>query len=455
MQFRAILGLTVLTIFAMLSPMAAEAQSLFDRLVIPGDLIEGHAKYQSDCKNCHEPFSKSSQTKLCLDCHKKVAGDRSQRRGFHGLRTDAVKADCNHCHSEHKGRDADIVQFDRETFSHDFTDFRLRGAHRSARCESCHKSETKFRDAPGGCYDCHKKDDPHKGRLGQTCQDCHSEDSWRRVKPYDHSKTKFPLIGSHKKVKCATCHAGERYKDVPTDCLGCHQLQDVHKGRYGKKCDSCHQPEKWDKIRFDHARETIFPLRGKHATIKCDNCHKGDLYRDKQSTTCGGCHKEDDPHRGQLGVQCQNCHNEKGWRQKVDFDHDLTHFPLIGLHALVLCEECHRTPSFRDTSTKCVDCHKDTFHGGRLGANCSTCHNPNGWELWRFDHATQTSYPLTGAHQRLNCHLCHRETNVDRISLSTACYSCHSSDDVHRGSFGTACNKCHTTDTFKLEGLRQ
>ena len=65
--------------------------------------------------------------------------------------------------------------------------------------------------------------------------------------------------------------------------------------------------------------------------------------RDKLSTTCVSCHKKDDPHRGQLGPNCETCHNERGWRQKVAFDHDLTRFPLIGHHGLVPCEESHRT----------------------------------------------------------------------------------------------------------------
>ena len=208
---------------------------------------------------------------------------------------------------------------------------------------------------------------PHKGQLGEKCEGCHSELAWREVRPYDHSKTKFPLTGAHAKVACNACHAGERYKGVSRLCADCHQLQDVHAGRYGAKCSTCHQPTKWDAIRFDHDRQTKFPLRGGHATVKCDACHKGDLYRDKLSTTCVSCHKKNDPHRGQLGPNCEKCHNERGWRQKVAFDHDLTRFPLIGHHGLVPCEECHRTPSFKDTSTRCADCHKDTHHEGRLG----------------------------------------------------------------------------------------
>ena len=115
MPFPAILRLAAIALMASMPALTAGAQSLFDRLVMPGPLVEGHAKYEKDCKNCHEPFSKSSQTRLCLACHKDIAADREQHRGLHGLRPDAVTADCKHCHGDHKGRTADIVQFDRET----------------------------------------------------------------------------------------------------------------------------------------------------------------------------------------------------------------------------------------------------------------------------------------------------------------------------------------------------
>ncbi len=455
MLFRLLLRLVLPIAIVSVPATTAGAQSLFDRLVMPGPLIEGHAKYEKDCKSCHEPFEKSSQTTLCLACHKDIAADRKSKRGFHGLRPDALTGECKHCHTDHKGRDTNIVQLDRELFTHRFADFELLGAHKSLRCESCHKAGRKYREAPRLCSECHKADEPHKGRLGTDCQGCHNNESWRSVKSFDHSKTRFPLTGPHAKVECQICHTGEHYKGVTTVCSACHQLQDVHGGRYGAKCDTCHQPKTWDAIRFDHDRQTKFPLRGGHASAKCDACHKGDLYQDKLATTCVSCHKKDDPHKGQLGTKCERCHSETGWRKTVAFDHDLTHFPLIGLHGLVPCEECHRTPSFKDTSTQCADCHKDTHHEGRLGPKCATCHNPNGWKRWRFDHNKQTRYPLTGAHEKLNCHLCHRQKHAVSVAPPSTCYACHAADDAHQGNFGTACEKCHTTTSFRPGGLRR
>ncbi|MBX2805099.1 MAG: cytochrome C [Hyphomicrobiales bacterium] len=432
--------------------LSARAQNVFERLVMPGPLIEGHAKYEEECGKCHEPFEKEAQAKLCMDCHKEIAADRKQKQGFHGLRPDSVNAECNHCHSEHKGRNADIVQFDQETFDHANTDFSLKGAHQIARCDGCHIPDKTYREAPSLCIDCHKEDEPHRGNLGDKCADCHSETDWQTVS-FDHSQTLFELTGSHKDVTCKSCHGGERYRDVSTVCSVCHQLQDVHEGRYGAKCDDCHSPEKWDVVNFNHDEQTKFKLRGKHRQTECDACHKGDLYGEKLATNCFSCHEKDDPHEEQLGSKCETCHNENSWRQNVDFDHDDSRFPLKSLHNLVLCEACHQTPSFKDAATECVSCHEDSFHENRFGDDCTLCHKPNGWPRWTFNHDKQTDYPLTGKHQQVKCHLCHeKNVNARKVENSTRCYSCHADDDPHYGLYGTNCGLCHSPEKFQFLG---
>jgi hypothetical protein len=428
------------------------AQSLFDRIVMPGPLVSGHAKLEKDCGNCHEPFSHASQTRLCLDCHKDTRADRQTGRGFHGRDPSASKLECTHCHTDHKGRDADIVLLDTETFDHALTNFPLRDAHAAVPCSGCHVQSAKYREAPAGCFDCHKANDPHKGRLGEACDSCHAQTTWRSVKPFNHDQTRFPLRDAHRTVACAACHAGERYKNIGTDCVNCHRIQDVHGGRYGAKCDSCHDQGKWKTIHFDHGKATKFPLRAAHAKVECDACHTGDLYRDKLATTCASCHRKDDRHQGRLGTRCEQCHGEAGWRLAVSFDHDVTRFPLVGRHAIVPCEECHRSLLFKDTSLTCASCHPDQHHEGRLGPNCELCHNPNSWTRWRFDHDRQTRYPLTGQHRDLDCQACHVTRKVTKITLATDCYSCHRQDDAHRGSLGRLCERCHTTISFEQFG---
>jgi hypothetical protein len=445
---------TVLAVLVslMISIRVAGAQNLLEKLIMPGPLAEAHVKFEKECEKCHKPFSRAAQTQLCLDCHKEVSADRRQNSRFHGRHPDAAKRDCKYCHSEHKGRSADIIQFDRQTFNHGFADFDLKGMHKTAQCEGCHVAKTAYRKAPKQCFDCHKTDDPHKGRLGERCANCHNESSWRQVKTFDHGKTKFPLEGAHAKVSCATCHAGERYKDIERTCVACHRIQDVHAGRYGAKCETCHGTSEWKVARFDHDK-TKFSLHGAHAKVKCDACHTGDLYRDKLATTCASCHGKTDPHKGKLGTRCERCHNESNWRQNVLFDHDLSRFPLIGLHAAVPCEECHRSTSYKDAPVACAKCHSD-WHQGRIGSKCELCHNPNGWARWRFDHARQTRFKLTGAHEKIRCEACHTERNPRNLKLAIDCYSCHRKADAHNGTFGRACDRCHTTSDWRRLSIR-
>ena len=452
MKVRTLGAVLLAGIFVVAMHSVVAAQNILEKLVIPGPVIQGHAKFEQECNKCHEPFSRQSQTRLCLDCHKETAADRRSHKGFHGLEPNAVKQECRHCHTDHKGREADINQLDRETFNHAYSNYQLKDAHKAVRCEGCHLPKVIFRKAPGRCFDCHKRADPHKSRLGEKCDGCHTESKWSKVKPYDHSKTKFALEGAHKDVGCATCHAGELYKDIARTCVSCHRLQDVHSGRYGPKCETCHNQSKWKTVRFDHDK-TKYPLRGAHVRVKCDACHIGDIYRQKLATTCVSCHKKDDPHKNELGSHCERCHNDRNWRQESSFDHDITRFPLIGLHASVPCEECHRSPIYKNEPVACEKCHKDK-HEGRLGSKCSYCHNPNGWTRWRYDHATQAKYPLTGAHRKIMCEACHTTKNSPNLKLATDCYYCHRKDDAHIGALGQLCERCHATEDWRKLTIR-
>lgn len=484
-----------------------------ERMIMPGEVIGVHAKYENECGRCHKPFSKVTQSRLCLDCHDKVDKDMTGKAGYHGISPEAISTECSHCHTEHKGRGFDAVRLDKETFDHTQTDYALKGKHASVVCAGCHEQKKKFRDAPSKCLDCHKRDDVHKGKLGEKCAGCHDEKSWRKAS-FDHSKTKFQLAGKHAGAPCSSCHPNERHKDTPSDCASCHKLEDTHAGSYGKKCNDCHNARQWKKASFDHDK-TKFPLKETHIKVRCFDCHGQQFYGKKVPTDCAGCHKNDDEHKGrfgekckdchtpgrwkkssfdhsktkfalrethekaacnschravvgggkldsacygchkgmdahkgQQGKSCEKCHNVKGWATRVSFDHDITKFPLIGLHAVAPCEQCHTSAAYKDTKKGCVDCHKkDDDHKMRLGERCDSCHNPNGWRLWRFDHAKQSAFVIDGAHRSLDCLACHKEP-VKEISLS-GCYSCHRAEDEHDGRFGKSCERCHLTSSFK------
>lgn len=446
----------LLLLFALLLPAAAVHAdlNLFDKMITPGDVITGHAKFEHECSNCHKKFSKKGQNQMCLACHdhSDIAQDIRTGQGFHGRHKGEP---CKSCHTEHKGRKAKIVILNKQGFDHRQTDFPLHGKHLAthSKCSSCHKPGTKYRDAPHRCVSCHRSDDKHHGTLGASCENCHSDKGWKVV-TFDHSKTDFPLHGAHRRVKCRACHkagikAGAKAKKLPTSCYGCHVRDDKHRGALGKKCDSCHVEQTWKTVRFDHAK-TRFPLHGAHRLTACRTCHLANLRKPKPPTNCYGCHVDDDVHKGQEGRQCADCHNEQTWKTAL-FDHGLTKFPLLGRHTKVKCSSCHRTKRFQDAPTQCVSCHRsDDAHKKRLGSNCGLCHDASSWKHWIFDHNKQTGFVLDGAHHNLACVSCHVRPTNGRPTLSGACNDCHAQDDVHEGEFGQYCERCHVTSKFNV-----
>ena len=510
-QLTLILGL----VCGLLAARGAEAVNP-ETLLMPGKLTAAHAKYEDDCSNCHDRTDRSRQTGLCLACHKDISADVRQHRGYHGQLAAIETTACRACHSEHLGRNADIIKLSREQFNHDRTNYPLKGAHAIVPCASCHQAGQAYRKAPSDCLGCHRKEEPHEGKLGRDCASCHEESAWRRIH-YDHNKTAFPLHDRHAEIACAACHFGNRYKDtpkecvachepddvhrgdrgpkcaechntkgwknskfdhlketgyallgvhdriacndchrtgnlkdkIPKDCFGCHQGQDSHAGRLGKECDKCHGNEEWKPSTFDHTRDTKWPLVGKHAKVPCHTCHTALVSTQKLGTECISCHRASDVHLGSLGKECDQCHTPEGWRAHLTFDHDLTRFPLVGLHVAVPCEQCHLTREYRDVGKECIDCHgKDDVHKGNLGKDCNRCHSSNGWRMWEFDQGKETGFALSGAHGKLACEACHRRP-PDEVKLKQDCLSCHAKDDVHLGQYGRQCDRCHTTVTWK------
>jgi len=433
----------------------SQASTAVEKLMMPGLLSDAHAKLEEDCANCHKVLQKAAQSSLCISCHKDIQKDLDGKAGFHGHNVMVAKSECYACHVEHKGRENKMVQLESSTFNHAETRFPLEGGHRQVACTSCHKEGKKFREAPHGCNDCHADSQPHKGSLGKDCESCHVVGSWKKVKAFDHDKTKFPLRGGHAKAECISCHLGEIYKDLSMACNDCHAIQDIHGRKFGVKCEECHSVEKWKDAKFDHGKQTKFPLEGAHAKAKCSDCHGGDI-KAKVSMDCVTCHKDQDVHKAQLGDVCSDCHGVIAWRQGVKFDHGLTTYPLSGLHALVACESCHDSRTFKGAATDCFACHgKQDPHEGRFANVCENCHSPLGWKRVTFDHNKDTKYPLDGAHTAVGCYDCHKAKNVQSAKVATDCYSCHQAQDVHRGSFGTNCARCHTTETFKTAIIRQ
>ena len=511
-----------------LSTVAAPVGAVdLENLVSPGALFEAHARKATECADCHKRFDREAQRDRCFVCHEEVARDVGSGRGFHGRIGDGSSLSCRTCHPDHRGADADILGLVPESFDHTRTDFELSGAHASTLCSACHEPDKPHRDAPGECSACHGgEEDPHGGRLGEACQDCHEPAGWKEIR-FDHTATRFPLEGRHAEAACELCHPRQQFRETPTECVTCHRVDDVHRGRLGAKCGDCHDARSFEKSRFDHAKETQFALRERHATLECRQCHVSNAATEKLDRACIACHAADDDHHGNrggdcgschdarswkrtsfdhdrdtkfalreshrdlacdlchtspldagktpsrcaschgladvhegsLGSDCGRCHRESRWRDTLPFDHDLTRFPILALHQVATCEDCHVSQRFGDAETTCAGCHRAAdVHERTLGPACALCHSPNGWERWQFDHARQTDYPLTGAHENLQCRVCHVDpvqasATTARlggyIDLSSRCRSCHLRESPHDDAFGRDCERCHTDTSWK------
>ncbi len=504
--------MTLTTALAVSNATAASVETL----LMPGKVVRAHEKLEEKCAACHDRSNAHAQSGLCLDCHKEIASDIRTQHGYHGRMAHAGEGECRACHTEHKGRDADIVRLGRAQFDHKLTEFALEGAHRALACESCHKPSEAWNKPPVACSGCHKQDDVHRGQLKQSCGECHGSLSWSGGR-FDHDKTDFRLTGAHQGVTCNACHIGGHYQHTPGSCNGCHATDDEHRGSRGGDCGKCHTTADWKSAKYDHLKETGFALLGAHAKLDCLNCHRSGNYKEKIAKDCHGCHRADDAHAGRFGGKCADCHDNEqwkgvqydhlarhrfalvgahaklscyachtaytatqrlgkdcvachrsedphggklkggcdgchgqdAWRTGISFDHDLSEFPLLGLHRLASCAQCHTSLAFDSAPVTCIGCHaRDDVHKGGLGRKCESCHSANGWALWKFDHARQTSFALTGAHAKLGCGDCHHETPGTQ-KTSPLCVSCHRQDDRHLGAYGSQCERCHTSYAWK------
>lgn len=435
----------------------------------------------------------------CVPCH------QDEHKGRLG-------PNCAQCHNFSDWKTVKVEQFD-----HAKTRYPLTGLHAQVKCEKCHTpgpdNKPRYAGIPFGlCSDCHS--DPHKGSFAQGCQACHTTNGWKKIslpavnERFDHSRTKYPLMGKHVNVGCIQCHgSGDFKKPLAFDkCMDCHK-PDPHNGQFAKRpgggeCASCHTVEGWKPSTFkikEHAT-SAYPLQGGHAKLECAQCHipkgKDTLFKVKFQK-CTDCHA--DRHAAQFAAApyfnaCDRCHNLDGYRPSTFTlaRHKDTHFLLTGGHIAIPCADCHKTSaellSKQPTMTPlgvpveakpaavyhwqnldCTSCHSDPHKGqfkqrmlqtkiNGAPAGCEACHSTKSWkELSRFDHA-KTSFALVGAHRATACIDCHKppnlETklvNVDFTAAPTKCEECH--EDIHGKQFAkgstTPCGDCHNSAKWK------
>jgi len=217
---------------------------------------------------------------------------------------------------------------------------------------------------------------------------------------------------------------------------------------------------------FDH-NKTTYPLRGMHEKVQCMQCHSKPIFTNV-GKNCQDCHA--DIHQRKMGTNCAQCHTVQGWNIAVQQvkDHQ-NRFPLLGAHAAVQCEDCHRSAAvgqFQGLSTACNSCHMRDFQqakspdhvAGQFPQTCNSCHSFDGWLGATINHsAPPISFPLTNGHANVPCLNCHVGSNFNLQIAATDCghSGCHlttwqqTTNPKHSAAatvFPLAtCSTCHNT----------
>jgi hypothetical protein len=473
-------------------PWCSQAANIFS----PGDLTAAHAGLSGleNCTKCHEAGKQLSQQR-CLDCHTELVPEIASVEGFHG-RIAAKDRDCWTCHHEHRGRGFALIDWGaggQKKFDHARTGAPLNGKHAAVACEKCHdpklirdqelenllavqRNRKTFLGLPPmkECASCHF--DEHRGQLGDDCQRCHTEKSWKPASGFKHSRTEFPLTGKHVKVACVKCHAKEqdpgfeagaltgpvdpdaffRYQPIQhASCEDCHE--DPHEGRFGSSCSRCHTTEDWKKVIAAAAEDrafhdkTRYPLRGAHQTVSCVACHGPypgvpARFKGLRFQACTDCHA--DAHEGQLArrgpaaTACDRCHDVNGFTP-AHFGleaHDKLAFKLEGAHRVVACKDCHpHDPELAKRFPEPI--RKALAARGR----------PVEISLAVFSIAGKLS----------RCETCHADPHAGQLRRPTGCAACHDVDSFAVKRFDhdrdsrfaltgqhakAACAACHTAE---------
>ena len=413
----------------------------FDHNTSRFPLMGAHASVA--CDACHKSAGRNEFQGLpmdCAGCHiSTYQATTAPNHAASGLSTD-----CLQCHK------ISAPFWQTSTFEHTltYTNFELTGVHETTECSSCHAGKTL--GTPQDCWSCHEdvyqtsENPPHAiDNFPQDCALCHSTDDWTSS-TFDHNQFGFALVGGHAQLTCDNCHADQNFTIQSGQCIACH-AEDVvdipafsHElAEFGPTCEQCHSVFNWANTNYDHDIQTDYPLLGSHQTATCGGCHETGLFTDL-STDCYPCHQVDfdaaeNPEHKNAGfpTNCEECHTTNSWATLV-VDHDLTAFPLVGLHETV----------------NCIACHTDGYTG--LPLNCAGCHDYATATIW--DHVIR-NYPTT-------CDLCHTEFGFDIPSfnhdgINSSCNDCHSYDfdqttaPNHAASnFSSQCQVCHSNQIW-------
>jgi len=464
----------------------------------------GHLFGKRPCEWCHSPTFRTFQQKTnadipffdhtertrfdlgahkrlrCYDCHTKALGEARPvalceqchaKDNKHGNRFDAFGKPprCSTCHP--------TTGWKQKVFDHARqTRFPLTARHAAILCRACHRgtSPSDFeRFADAACKGCHAHRTAHaepkhpQGRWSSAqCLKCHARPGDKAMRnpaelerEWHGPQSDFPLKKKHAGLACQKCHKNRAAKSQTTfeeespECGNrCHE-DSLHRGTLGKACSGCHESGSWSGEKFDHNVPTFpdgtpgFPLRGGHASNRCEACHGPNRkFRDTpRNCSADACHGKDDAHKGRLGTRCEQCHVETG---DLIFNHNTqSAFHLDGAHLQVRCADCHPSITFKPRPQTCFGCHPEpTVHKGQYGTTCQQCHTTRTWDDIKPLHDVG-DFALRGQHGNIACERCHRDSRP-LAGSGNLCINCHRQDDIHNNSLSPKCGECHTQWSF-------
>jgi hypothetical protein len=330
------------------APLTFMEDAAFPHEVV-GFSLSGHqltgARAPFTCDDCHHGDITTFTPDSCDACH------RQMDLGFMTAHTLSFGSACLDCH--------DGVDRLGKNFDHNIFSFKITGRHVGLACVQCHIDARGLGDfgvTLQDCYSCHHDDEPHDGRFGLDCSQCHTADGWSPAK-FDHNLVSFRLEGKHSDVACESCHINRQFEGTPVDCYSCHQQDDEHAGQYGMDCAACHNPSDWKNADFDH-NLSAFPLTGRHVGLACQECHVSGQFVGL-STACASCHGDPGYHAGLFGLDCAGCHTTDNWFAAYNGPHP------------GIADEGGR--GINHGGASCRDCHTQTLHA----ATCTKCHDSN------------------------------------------------------------------------------
>ena len=477
------------------------------------------------------PLTNAHAKPKCADCHTKKRTKKPIRRNE--IRYFGNISECKSCHADddihyfigkYKKKDCNVchstIDWDKGVkWNHNKeTRHILLGNHAKLSCQKCHvprgKPPVKYKwpdlkqEKCGSCHSDYHGDNLSNKFQNGDCGNCHNQNTWKN-RDFKHKGINFPLLGQHARNTCEDCHTKadkgydkkKLWKGLDPNCTSCHGDFHLYANQKSKKrgslnnCRMCHGDGGFKEgIKFNHDKDTAFPLIGEHKKVECNDCHikvtkKKRKYRfpEYRKKTCETCHTS--PHSEKFfrsmgnRRRCSSCHSPEGWRVFKDksivstFNHDDTRFPLTGAHKKQTCSSCHRINGkgvykFPNANKKfCLNCHetvhKRQFTKRFLKQSCALCHTTTAFKpRKRFNH-NLTQFKIDGAHNKIRkqCSKCHVKSNLTiptkpprkgqlfKFQFASKGYCEHCHNNVHKKQFHRkfatkSCKACHSTSSF-------